>query len=372
HIIEPIYKRTPSKLKKHRFGQEPILAGAYTIDKWEPGQYIRAKKNPYAKGILQPTLDEIVWRIIPQTNTLESNLVAGTIDAISPIGLSLDQATQFEKRHSKDFDFHYTPGLVWEHIDFNLDNEILKEKKVRQALAFGANRKGIVKLLFNNKQPVAHGTEPPKSPYHNPYIKKYPYDPKKANELLEQTGWVRKEKDGIRYKNEKELKLVLMSTSGNKTRERVEQLLQSQWRKIGVNVEIKNQPAKVFFGDTLRKRKYSHMAMYSWVKDPVAVSDTLWRCDYIPSKSNNYMGQNQPGWCNKKADKLLKSASRELDDKKRAQIGKDFESLWATELPALPLYFRVEVSITKKGLKNWSPTGMLQPVSWNAHKWAWN
>ena len=55
-----------------------------------PGSHIIAKKNPNAKGFLEPKLDEIVWRIIPQTNTMEANLVSGTIDAISPLGLSFD------------------------------------------------------------------------------------------------------------------------------------------------------------------------------------------------------------------------------------------------------------------------------------------
>jgi peptide/nickel transport system substrate-binding protein len=110
--------------------------------------------------------------------------------------------------------------------------------------------------------------------------------------------------------------------------------------------------------------------MYAWVKDPLKISDTLWRCDNIPSSKNSFQGQNQPGFCNKKADKLLKMASLEFDEKKRAKIGQEFEELFSEELPSLPLYFQLEVSVTKKGLKNWQPTGTLQPVSWNAAKWS--
>ncbi len=371
HIIEPIYRAAPDKLKKNEFGQRPALAGAFTIKEWVPGSYIVAVKNPYARGFIKPHLDEIIWKIIPQTNTLESNLVSGTIDAISPVGLDLDQAMQFEKRHGKDFNFFYVPGLVWEHIDFNLDNEILRDKKVRQALAYGANRDGIVKLLFEGRQKMANGTEPEQSPFYNPDIKKYPFDQARANALLDEAGWKRKETGGIRQKNGKPLQLVLMTTAGTKTRERVEQLLQSQWREIGADIEIKNQPAKVFFGDTLRKRKFTHMALYSWVKDPVALSDTLWRCDYIPRKENNFLGQNMPGFCSPRADAILKSASLELDEKKRAKMGQEIESILAEELPALPLFFRLEVSVTKKGLQNWKPTGILQPETWNAHTWRW-
>jgi peptide/nickel transport system substrate-binding protein len=370
HLVEPLYNQAPDQLKKSRFGQAPALAGAYTIKEWVPGSHIIAEKNPHAKGFLTPHFDEIIWRIIPETNTLESNLVSGEVDAISPTGMSLEQAMQFEKRHKDQFDFYYTEGLVWEHIDFNLENEILKDKRVRFALAYGSDREGIANQLFSGRQPVAHGTEPPKSPYYNPQITQYPYNQAKARQLLDEAGWLLPAGKTIREKDGKPLKLTIMTTSGTKTRERVEQLLQSQWQQIGVDIHIKNEPAKVFFGETMRKNKFEHMAMYAWLKDPLKVSDTLWRCDLIPNAKNNYQGQNYPRWCNKKADDLLIRAARELDEKKRIKIGQDFEALFAEELPSLPLYFRVEVSVTKKGLTNWKPTGMLQPVSWNAHLWS--
>lgn len=372
HLVEPIYNQAPDQLKKSRFGQTPAMAGSFTIKEWVAGSHIIAERNPKATGDLAPYFDEIIWRVIPETNTLESNLVSGTIDAISPTGISLEQAMQFEKRYKEQFDFYYTEGLVWEHIDFNLDNPILKDKKVRQALAYGSDRQSIAKMLFFDRQPVAHGTEPPKSVYYNPDIKKYGYDQAMAKKLLDEAGWVLPKGKTVREKNGTPLKLTIMTTSGNKTRERVEQLLQSQWREIGVDIQIKNEPAKVFFGETLRKRKYDGMAMYAWLKDPLKVSDTLWRCDNIPSAKNNYQGQNQPGWCDKKVDNLLKMASLELDGARRAKIGQEFEGVFAEELPSLPLYFRVEVSVTKKGLKNWHPTGMLQPVTWNAAKWSFN
>lgn len=371
HILEPLYQQAPHELKKSVFGQAPALAGAFTIKEWVPGSHIIAGANPKAQGFLKPKFDEIVWRIIPQSNTLESNLISGAIDVISPTGLSLEQAMLFERRHKGQFDFYYTEGLVWEHIDFNLDNEILKDKGVRMALIHATDREGIVQSLFGGRQPVAHGTEPPKSPYFNDAIKKYGYDPAKARALLEEAGWKLLPGESIREKNGQPLKLVIMSTSGNKTRERIEQLLQSLWREVGVDLAIKNEPAKVFFGETLRKRKFDGLALYAWFKDPIKVSDTLWRCDNIPSVHNNFQGQNMPGWCNKQGDALLEAASRELDEKKRRLLGQHFEALFAEELPALPLFFRIDVSVTKKGLKNWKPTGMLQPVSWNAYEWSW-
>ncbi len=370
HILGPLYQLNPERLKKSPFAQTPMLAGAYTITEWSPGEYIRAEVNAYAKGWLKPKVKEIVWRIIPQTNTLESNLVAGDIDAISPVGMDLDQAMQFERRFKDRFNFYYTPGLVWEHIDFNLDNPILKDKRVRQALAYGYNQDGITKLLFKGRQPSAHASEPEKSPYYNPNVRKYEFNSAKAEALLEEAGWKRPSPGETRQKNGQPLKFILMTTSGNKSRERVEQLLQSSWRSIGIDVEIRNQPAKVFFSETVHKRKFPHMALFSWVKDPVMMSDTIWRCDNIPRESNHFLGQNISGFCNAEADALIKAGSQELDAAKRAKIGQKLEAVLAEELPSLPLYFRVEVSVTKKGFQNWKPTGILQPVTWNAKDWS--
>lgn len=369
-LVRPLYESQGKDLKKHPFGIKPHLAGAFTIQEWIAGSHITAVRNPGAKGFLAPKLDRVTWRIIPLTNTLEANIVSGTIDAISPIGLSFDQAVEFEKRHGDSFDVHYTEGLVWEHIDFNLSNPILADKRVRQALAHGANRKLISDELFFGRQPVAHGTQPKKSRYFNPDVRKYPFDPAKAKALLEEAGWKVGEQ-GIRMKEGKPLAIWLMTTSGNRMREQVETLLQSQWRDIGVKIKIKNQPAKVFFGETMRKRKFSGMMMFAWTADPIRMSDTLWRCDNIPSKENRFQGQNIPGWCHPEASKIIGSMSTEMDAEARYDLGRKFEAIWAEELPALPLYFRVDVSVTRKGLKNWKPTGTLQPVSWNAHEWEW-
>jgi peptide/nickel transport system substrate-binding protein len=307
HIVGPLLEERATgaaiKLKQHPFGTRPLLAGAFTITEWVPGSHIIAERNPHATGFLKPRLDKIVWRIIPKTNTLAANLLSGNIDAISPIGMTFDQALELEELHGKEVDVQFTEGLVWEHIDFDLAHPILGDKRVRQALAHGCDRELIVKELFGGRQPVAHGTHPARSQFHNPDVRKYDYDRDKAGRLLDEAGWVLPPggEGGVRMKAGEPLALTLMTTSGNRMREQVQVLLQSQWRKLGVELTIKNQPAKVFFGDTIRHRKVEGMGMYAWGMDPARVLDTLWRCDNIPSKENNFQGQNHPGWCHGEA-----------------------------------------------------------------------
>ena len=103
--------------------------------------------------------------------------------------------------------------------------------------------------------------------YHSKDVAIYEYDPKKAADLLEASGW-KKVGDGYRYKDGQRLSLVFMTTAQDKTRELVQVYLQEQWKKVGVEIKIKNEPARVFFGETIRKVKYPALAMFAWASEP--------------------------------------------------------------------------------------------------------
>lgn len=368
HKVEPELLRLGGKLKESGFGTTPLLGGAFTIQEWVPGSHIVAVKNPWARPA--PKLDEIVWRIIPETTTLEANLLAGSIDAISVIGFTFDQAQAFAARKDPRFEVVFTRALHWEHLDLNLDNPLLKDVRVREALLWAVDRQGLVDAVFGGKLEVAHGTRPPGAPYHHPDLPRRTFDPARAVALLEAAGFS-PGPNGVRAREGQPLRLELVSTAGDKLREQVEQVLQAQWRAVGVDVVIQNQPAKVLFGDTMRHRKFTGMAMFTWSLDPLQVTESWWRCDQIPSESNGWRGQNFPGFCSARADELMAQIARELDDGKRGALVRELELLLATELPQLPLYFRTEVSVIPKGFAGWRPVGILQSQAWNAQEWAW-
>jgi len=368
HIVEAEYKKNPEKYHESLFNKKPIGNGPFQLTEWASGSHLIFERNPHWTGP-QPIFEKVIYKFITSTNALESNLLSGTIDAISPIGLSLDQALDFERRHGDKFAFHYKPALTWEHIDCNLDDPILKDKRVRQALLYGANRQMISDVLFQGKQQVADSWLPPKHYGYNPKIKHYPYDPDKAKKLLEEAGWV-ESTDGIRVNNRGDkLRLTIMATAGNKTREQTEQILQSDWRKIGIDLEIVNQPGQVFFGDTMRHRKFKHLALYAWMMSPVSDGEGLWTKESIPSEKNNWEGQNNPGWINEETNKIDHLVPVTLEESKRKELLHQQQVIWAEEIPALPLFFRSDISVTPKNLENWKMTGTLTPITWNAETW---
>jgi len=336
----------------------PGLAfGPYRITQVSPGSHVVLESNPAWYG-RKPAFKRIVVRVIENTAALEANLLSGTIDYIAgELGLSLDQALAFEKRHGERYDVTYKAGLIYEHIDLNLDNPSLKDMRVRHALLYALDRETLSRQLFSGRQPVAHSFVSPLDWIAFDELPKYRYDTARAGALLDAAGWGAI-KDGFRHNAAGErLSLELMTTAGNRTRETVQQVLQSQWRKAGIDVRLRNEPARVFFGETVRKRQYPAMAMFAWISSPENVPRTTMHSDHIPTPANNYAGQNDTGFRNGEADKLIEDIEVELDRDKRRLLWRRLQEIYVEELPALPLYFRADAFIVPKWLAGIEPTG---------------
>ena len=334
-----------------------LYFGPYKVTEKAVGSYIVLERNPTWWG-KAPYFRRIVIRVVENTAALEANLLSGSIDYIAgELGLSLDQALAFEKRHGNRFDIVYKPSLIYEHIDVNLDNPILKDKRVRQALIIGIDREVINQQLFGGRQPVANTFVNPLDWVYDPDTAQYKRDEKKAAALLEEAGWTAKGK-GTRVNAKGEpLVLELMTTAGNKNREQVQQVLQSQWRQLGIDVRIRNEPARVFFGDTVTRRKFPAMAMFAWFSAPENVPRTTLHSAEIPTQENNFAGQNYTGYRNPEVDKLIDAIEVELDRDKRKLLWDKLQAIYADELPALPLFFRADPYIMPKWLKGIEPTG---------------
>ena len=346
-----------------------LYYGPYRIAHVVTGSHVVLAPNPTWWG-KKPHFKRIVVRVIPNTAALEANLLSGNIDMIAgELGFTVDQAISFEKRQKGKFKVIYKPGLIYEHLDLNLDNPILKDIRVRRALILGIDRDAISQKLFAGRQPVAHSSVNPLDWVYADDIPKYAYDPEKARRLLAEAGWPVGKK-GFRYNDKgRRLTLELMTTAGNRSRELVEQVLQSQWKALGIDVRIKNEPARVFFGQTVTQRKFTGLAMFAWISAPEGVPRTTLHSEHIPHKDNNFAGQNYTGFRNAEMDELLEAIEVELDRTKRARLWRRLQEIYATELPGIPLYFRAEPYILPKWLTGLEPTGHQDPSPLWGENW---
>ena len=166
HIERPIFEEDPANYRNRT---------AYDTDTTSPGLYFGPYKvtevSNGAYAVLEPNetwwgekpyFKKIVIKAIENTAALEANLLAGDIDMIAgEVGVTIDQALAFEKRHGDRFEIVYKPGLIYEHLDLNLDNPILADLRVRRALIQGIDRRAMSEQLFEGQQPVAHGNVHP-------------------------------------------------------------------------------------------------------------------------------------------------------------------------------------------------------------------
>jgi peptide/nickel transport system substrate-binding protein len=274
-----------------------------------------------------------------------------------------------EKRQGGRFAFLYKPSLVYEHVDLNFDNPILADKRVRHALIHALDREAISKQLFAGRQPVAHTSVSPLDDVYADDVPRYAYDPKRAVRLLAEAGWDRT-RNGVRTNAKGQpLTLEIITTAGNRTRELVQQVLQSQWRQVGIDVRIRNQPARVMFGQSLTERKFPAMAMYAWKSSPENVPRTTLHSAHIPSPANGYAGQNYPGFRNAEMDDLIDRIEVELDIEKRKSLWRRLQEIYVEELPAIPLHFQADAFVLPKWLKGVEPTGHQYPTTLWIENW---
>ena len=375
HIERPRFEKPPEYRNRTAFDQDTanpgLYNGPYRIAQVVQGSHVVLEPNTHWAGA-KPAFNRIVVKTIENTAALEANMLSGGVDMIAgELGLPLDQAIAFEKRNGKRFNVAYKPGLVYEHIDINLSSPIMADKRVRQALLMALDREAVNKQLFDGRQPVAATSVNPLDGVHADDVKRYKYEPARAGQLLDEAGW--KMSGGVRRNAQGEpLALELGTTSGNRSRELVAQVLQAQWKKVGADVRLRTEPPRVFFGESVTKRKFPHMALFAWYSAPESVPRTTLHSSQIPSEKNNWSGQNYPGYSNPRMDELIDAIEVELDRPKRVALWRELQQLYAEELPALPLFFRADAFILPHALKGLEPTGHQDPSTLWIEHWRWD
>ncbi|MDM3871041.1 peptide ABC transporter substrate-binding protein [Porticoccus sp. W117] len=370
-----IFERDPKAyLDNSYYSAEPanpaLWNGPYLVAKMTLGDELVMERNPYWYG-KRPYFDKITIRAIENSAALEANLVSGTIDMIAggAGGLQTDQAISFEKRHGEKFNIFYAHGVLLERLLVNMDNPILSDKRVRKALLYALDRQQISEQLFDGKQPVGHERY---IRYNKPVpegVHKYDYDKSRAIALLEEAGWA-EIRNGIRYNNKGEpLKLELGGASGDKTRDLIRQAIQSYWRDVGVDLRLTTQTQRVFFGQTVRKRKFPGLALGAVGYSPHHLYKHRYHSASIPSDENGFSGMNHGGFHNAQVDELVIAHLLELDAEKYHQMTRTIQSILTDELPDIPLFWRPKIHVLPLGLKGFRASGHITPCSVWVEDW---
>lgn len=378
HLEEPIFNKFQNQSEGYDrnslYVKNPtnpgLYSGPYLVSEVKFGSHVTFSVNPKWQG-KKPYFSKIIFKLIPNNATMEANLRSNNINMIAPAaGLSIDQAVVFEKKVKAEnlpFQVLYEDGVTYAHIDLNLDNPILSDLKVRQALSSGFNKKEMIDALLEGKARAAIHFVTERDPWYTDKVQIYEPSKRQAMKLLDEAGW-KKGTGPYREKNGKTLRLTIMAAAGAKINELIESYLQDKYKEIGVELMIKNEPARVFFGETTRKRGFD-MALYSWVSIPEQSPRSTLHSTAVPSAKNAWTGQNSPGYKNAEVDKAIDDLEGELDAKKRAEFGKKVLEFYAKDIPVIPLYFRAANGVVPKAMKGYRVSGHLFYETLNVEDW---
>lgn len=377
-----------------------VYSGPFRVTRWTSNSSIEMVRNPNynamtPQGGAGNYVQRVVYRIIQNTNSLLVAILGGGIDATSTVGISADQARskQLTSRAAGRFDIWAIPGAIWEHIDVNKFTNVqrvrdltLDDKRTRQALLHAINRDAWVQAFFDGAEPVAHTWIAPSNPLFNPNVARYPFNQARARELLAAVGW-RPGPDGILQRTVDgrtvRFELEYVTTAGNAIRERTQQLFIEQWRQVGIAVRTANAPSAVVFADDFIQRGEEGkwlFFMFAWVSG-LGEDGNLFQfrnlntnAQLVPTKDNNYAGQNIGNWRNEEFDRLTSQGVIEFDEARRKQLFARAQEIWADELPALPLRFRSNFLVVRNGLVNYvaaTYSGGNGYPAWNAWEIGW-
>lgn len=351
---------------KQTFGRNPIGTGAFKFVKWDSGQQIVLEKNPNFFGGA-PKIDKIVFKIVPDTNTLIAQLKTGEVQMTDALGtIDFDAVKNLPGLTAQGF-----VGLAWTHINLkNIDH--LLDKRVRQALDFATPRQQIVDQLLKGLAEVSIGDQSPITPYFNPNIKARPYDLNKAAGLLKDAGF-KKNSAGVWEKDGKPLRIEYWIGTGDTEAKLVSQVVTASWRKLGVDVEENEQDIRMWStADGFPFRKAMTAGQFQWFMAADPEDSFLWNSSAIPKEAGG-AGTNFPPFFNKlaqqaKLDELTTAGAQEVNPAKRKQIYWQLQELLHEEVPVIFLYWPKRVYVAPKNLKYTTSAAM--PLLFNAETWS--
>lgn len=311
--------------KVHDLDLKPMGTGPYKLKDFKPGQETDLVKNDnYFKGA--PKIANIVC-IKTDATTNVQKLEKGETD-IDAVGCKPANIDPLKK--AGFLDLQMFSDLGYDYIGLNLNDPLFKDKKVRQALAYGLNRKAFVDSYFKGYAQVGNEPFSPVQWSYSTDVNQYAYDATKAGKLLDEAGWKLDSKDGFRYKDGKKFTFTFIYSEGGKYYPALVAVMKDNYKKIGIDLQLVSLDFKTLINKidiANGKRDYqAYTLSWSLTADPDSTQ-------IFDSSQDVAGGSNYTAFHNDESDKLLKEGLTELDQTKRKEIYQKWAKLINEECP---------------------------------------
>lgn len=346
-------------INSSEFNSRPISSGPYLLKTWNHGSSLEFVPNPrYFRGA--PKLKEVIWKVIPDTNTLFNQLATHEIDvypAVTPPSaiarLSSIQGITVNKRVIGN----------WRHLDMNLSHPLLADVRVRRAIAEAVDWKRINDTIYRGYDQLAVSDIYPLL-WAAPKLPPYRYDPSDARALLAAAGW-KMGSDGVLHKGSLAMHLTIYATTGHEENTQSQVMMQSFLHPLGIDLMVRNFPGSYLFAQNgpLYTGKYD----LEWSVDtngPDPDNTGNWNAAYIPPNGANTTWLNDPI-----VNATSEAAASTFDQAKRKVLYQREEERIRELVPSVFFSWQTSYTAINTDVKNYEPAAFLADT-WNAWQWS--
>ena len=337
HVLEGVDLNTAP------YNDRPIGTGPFMVEAFKRGQYVLTRRNPHywrrdTAGVQLPYLDRLIFKIIPNSNTLLTQLRSGELDLV--VQTPYDQAKQM--RDASAIVLQSEPLLSWKHLDFNFRNPLLRDLALRRAMAHALDRRSLVQAEGGFPAPI-ESVVVPIFPFYDPAGPACPYDTRRSAQLLDQAGY-RPGPDGVRAKNGHRLSFRFIVQAGRGDDELAQQVIIAQLKAIGVEASADNK-----MGVAFRQARYKgdYDLMYG-----------TWVTGVDPAYSEFFAtggALNSQKYSNATLDALLARMESTLDRAEYRRLAMQMQRVLADDMPTIPLITNVAVIARRRQLQGFIP-----------------
>jgi peptide/nickel transport system substrate-binding protein len=315
------------------FSRHPIGSGPFRFVQQTQDEEVVVERNPeYFRGA--PQLARVRFRVVPDAVVRALELRKGSAD-LEMSSLSPDSIPVLARQ--PDLEVTDRSGTNFTYLGFNLEEPLLSRREVRQALAFATDREALIQYLLHGQAKIATSVLPPDHWAFESNVAQYAYDPAAAEKLLDTAGFPRKQ-GGVR------LHLTLKCSTEEQAR-LIGAALQEQWRRVGVELELRPLELATLFSDVAKGN--FQITYQRWVG---ANTDPDFFEYAFSSKRFPPDGANRGHYRNARIDALTDQIRAEMNQEKRKALCSEVQKILAEDLPYLPLWFNDVVSVHRRSL----------------------
>jgi peptide/nickel transport system substrate-binding protein len=319
HLLQG-HKITESKLARH-----PVGTGPYRFVEWQGGEKIVLEANrDYFEG--SPFIKRFVFRIIPDTSTQFLELQTGGLDFMGLSPLQYDRQTDtlaFKRLFNK---YRYL-SFGYTYLGYNLKRPLFQDRRVRQALAYAIDKQEIIDGVLLGYGQAATGPYKPDLWTYNGQVRRYPYNPEKARQLLAAAGWSDSDGDGILDKQGQPFSFTIVTNQGNDLRSKAGEIIQRRFKQVGIDVQLRIIEWATFLKEFINPGNFD-ATILGWSGTPDPDQFEIWHSSKTGPRELNFIGYKNP-----EVDALLEEGRRIFAQAERKKIYDRFQEILAEDQP---------------------------------------